>query len=901
MSEVLAGQPMGISTAPPSPGVDVLLHDGTIGRLRPVVPSDQTALLQLHDELGDDALRLRFFGISRTAPHRYVEHVLTRVESGSVLALGLWRLGRLLGVATAEVVGHRAEVAFVVADDQHGNGIATILLEHLAAAARRRGIAAFTADVLVDNSLMLRVMTDAGFEITRRVDGGVVTLEMRTAETARSREAADLRESVAEAASLRPLLRPRSIAVAGVRRDGTGVGAAILEAILDGGFTGDVAVVHPEGTVTTPVPTYRTFADVPGNVDLAVVAVPPEHVPSTVRAAGGAGVGAAVVVTSGFAELGEHGQALQHELTRVARDSGVRVVGPNCLGLLNNQPEVRLDATFAGSMPPTGGLALASQSGGVGIVVLDLARSVNLGVRHFVSLGNKADVSSNDLLAAWYDDPGVTAAALYLESFGNAAKFARVARRFSERKPLLAVVGGRSQGGQRAGLSHTAAAATPGVRVDALFAQSGVIACRDADDLAVTALVLTEQPLPRGRRVAVVGNAGGIGVLAADALDAEGLEVPAFSHQLRLRLAPHLAGTVGTDNPVDAGAAGTPEALGSLVAELAESDEVDVVLVALVRTRTMDWPESVRRVRHAAAARPGTPVVAVLLGGPEPTGAPGLTVLPTMASAVRAIGHAARYAEWRRQPASAVAEPDRDRSAELRAWAQEGIATHGEGWIGSEDANRLLGRYGLSVVGRSVQGVGAAVRASVGCGLPVAIKVADPEVVHKTERGLVRVGLTTVEEVEQAARAIVAEVGREDVVMLVQPMLPGVEIAVGIVRDPGLGPLVMVAPGGTATELWHDSRLLLAPVGKADVHRTLRSLRTWPLLAGFRGAPPTDVDALVDLVEAVGALATEVPEVAEMDLNPVVVRAEGVALVDVKVRLALAAGRDDAPRSLRSP
>ncbi len=881
---------------------DVLLLDGTVGAVRPVDRSDLEALLELHDGLGEDALRLRFFGISRIVPQRYVDHVLGGVESDAVLGLGLWQHGRLLGVATAELDGPgRAEVAFLVADDQHGKGIGTILLEHLAAVARRRGIGTFTADVLVDNTLMLRVMKDAGFEVSRQLDGGVVTVQMRITQNAESLEAADARETVAEAASLRPLLSPRSVAVVGVRRDGTGVGAAILEAILDGEFSGDVSVVHPTGGGSSPVPTYRTFDDVPGPLDLAVVAVPPEQVPACVEAAGVAGAGAAVVVTSGFAELGERGAHLQRELTRVARAEGIRVVGPNCLGLLDNQPDVRLDATFAGAMPPTGGLALASQSGGVGIVVIDIARSVGLGVRHFVSLGNKADVSSNDLLAAWYDDPGVTAAALYLESFGNAAKFARVARRFSERKPLLAVVGGRSQSGQRAGLSHTAAAATPGVRVDALFAQSGVIGCLDADDLAVTALVLSEQPLPAGRRIAVVGNAGGVGVLAADALDVEGLEVPAFSGTLHERLAPHLAGTVGADNPVDAGAAGTPDALGRLVAELADDDEVDVVLVTLVRTRTMDWSRSVREVAAAATAHPSTPVVAVLLGGPDQERVPGLTVLPTVESAVRAIGHAVRYAEWRRQPRTDVSEPDHERASFLRSWAASRVGAADHGWLAPEEVSRLLEPYGYAVTGTTVRGAAAASAAASRLGFPVALKVADPDIVHKTERGLVHIGLTSSDEVEVASRAFAVEVSDEDVDLLVQPMLDGVEIAVGIVRDPGLGPLVMVAPGGTATELWEDSHLLLAPLSGADVRRALRSLRTWPLLAGFRGSAAVDVEALVELVVAVGSLATEVPEVAELDLNPVLVRANGVALVDVKIRLAPADANDDVPRSLRSP
>ena len=329
-----------------------------------------------------------------------------------------------MGLATAEVFdAESAEIAFVGPDDAHGLGIATLLLEHLAAAARAARIRRFTADVLADNAPMLQVMRDAGFTVTRSNDQGVVTIEMDTTETPAALAAADDRDSVSEAASLEALLSPRRVAVVGVRRDGSGVGAAILSAILAGGFTGEVVAVHPAGTVAAPVPTVTGFDALETPPDLVVVAVPPAQVVDTVVSAAVCGARAAVVVTSGFAEMGEEGARMQRELTRAARANDIRLVGPNCLGLLDNQPDVRLDATFGGDLPPAGGLAVASQSGGVGIVLLETARRIGLGVRHFVSLGNKADVSSNDLLAAWIDDDGISAAALYLESFGNSAKF----------------------------------------------------------------------------------------------------------------------------------------------------------------------------------------------------------------------------------------------------------------------------------------------------------------------------------------------------------------------------------------------------------------------------------------------------------------------------------------------
>ncbi len=884
-------------------GSDVLLADGTVGRLRSVTVADRDDVAGLHEGLSPENLRLRFFSVNRAAAPTYVDHVMASCEGGAVLALGLWRRGLLVGVATAESCGaDSAEIAFVVSDAAHGLGIATLLLEHLAAAARVVGIRHFTAEVLADNGPMLQVMRDAGFTVTRRSAQGVVTILMDTSDTPEAVAAADRRDSVSETASLEPLLSPRRVAVVGVRRDGTGVGAAILGAIVEGGFTGDVVAIHPGGRLSTPVRTVTSFDELDVPPDLVVVAVPPGQVVQTVAAAGRCGVRAAVVVTSGFAEMGADGARLQRELTQTARAHGIRVVGPNCLGLLDNQSGISLDATFGGPLPPPGGLAVASQSGGVGIVLLDTARRIGLGVRHFVSLGNKADVSSNDLLAAWLDDDEVTAAALYLESFGNPAKFARIARRFSEHKPLLAVVGGRSGGGQRAGASHTAAAATPAVRVDALFAQAGVIPCSDADDLAQTALVLEGQPLPAGNRVAVLGNAGGIGVLAADALEDGGLAVPAFSDALRADLTAHVDATLGTSNPIDVGAAGSPETLGHTVDVLLASDEVDSLLCVLVRTRTMDWAGALAAVAAARARHPEKTVVAVLLGDDRDRELAGSALLPTVPSAVTALAHATWYADWKRRPREPGPLVDYARASESRERARTHLSSAGPGWLGLGESRMLLAPYGVAPLGTVVEGAPAAVRAARGVGFPVALKVADPSVVHKTERGLVRAGLSTADEVAAAAREMASVTGTEQVQILVQPMVAGIEVALGVVRDPGLGPLVRVAAGGVATELWDDQRLLIAPVTRADALHALRSLRIWPLLAGFRGQPAADTEALTDLVAAVGLLAHEVPELVEMDLNPVLVNPAGCGLVDVKVRLAEADAWDSGvPRRLRPP
>ena len=884
--------------AGPAPA-DVLLTDGSIAVIRPLRPGDGPALHELHEQVSDEAIRLRFFSTARRAAHAYVDHVLSDPDT---LALVAERHGRLVGLATAEpITPARAEVAFLVADEMRGQGVGTLLLEHVAALALGRGVTELEADVLTDNHAMLRVFSDAGYTRERVFDVGTVVLILGTGTTLESTERADEREFRAEARSLRPMLRPSSVAVVGARSDGTGIGATVLRSIVAAGFQGQVFAIHPRATELAGVPAFATLLDVPNGLDLVVVCVPADRVLDVFRDAVAAGARAAVIVSSGFGELGAEGARIQHDLAMLARAHDVRLVGPNCLGLLCNDPEVRLNATFHTSVPPFGGLAVASQSGGVGIVLMDLARELGLGVHTFVSLGNKADVSSNDLLAAWYDDEDVTAAALYLESFGNSAKFARFARRFARRKPLLAVVGGRSAGGSRAGASHTAAAATPGVGVDALFAQAGVIGCRDAEDLARTAVLLTEQPLPRGRRLAILSNAGGMGVLAADAAAAEGLEVPEFSADLQRRLGELVHGTTGTSNPVDAGAGVSPTQLADLFATVLGSGEADAVLVVPVATGVSDGSLTMPELARARAQHPEIPVVGVPLGGlplAEPT-TPALTTYRTTASALRALGRAARYAEWladetehapRSEPAQVVAG---------REWVRETLAGADSRWLDASQCSALLQRWDVPLLGCAAHNAAEAVHCASQVGFPVAVKVTDPGVVHKTELGLVRIGLRTREQVRQAYRDFRAVVGHAPEV-LVQPMVSGTEIALGLVRDPAMGPLVMVASGGVATDVWDDRAFLVPPVSRAETRRAVGSLRVARLLEGFRGAPAGDLAGLTELVTALGRLAVDLPEVAELDLNPVVVSASGCVVVDAKVRLATPVGPDgSAPRQLR--
>jgi acyl-CoA synthetase (NDP forming)/GNAT superfamily N-acetyltransferase len=886
--------------------VDVLLSDGSVASIRSMTPADEAGLLALHDGVADSSVRLRFFTNNRKAGHDYVQH-LVHGTGDSVLTLVAIVHDRIVGVATAErVTADTAEVAFLVSDTEKGHGIGSLLLEHLAAGCRARGIRRFVADVLSENNLMLRVFIDAGFTTTRNSADGVVSFEISTSATPSAVDAADARESHAEALSLLPMLYPKTVAIVGVRRNGGGIGYGVLDSILGGGFLGSLYVVHPSADAINGVPSYSSLAAIPEHVDLAVIAVPVTKVLATVKDAAVAGVSSAVVISSGFGEMGPRGAQLQHDILRVARDNSIRLVGPNCLGVVSNDPAIRLNATFTRAFPPSGGLAIASQSGGVGIAMLDLARDLELGVHAFVSLGNKADVSGNDLLAAWYDDPKVTAAALYLESFGNAPKFARIARRFAERKPLLAIVGGRSAGGVRAGASHTAAAAAPSVGIDALFAQAGVIACRSAESMAKTALLLQQQPLPAGPRLGIVSNAGGVGVLAADAADILGLVVPELSVRLKARLRTKVSGTIGTSNPIDLGAGADAQHLDEVVESLLSSGEIDTLLVALVATNVTDPVPLTAALRAARTRHPETPVILVAMGGLDvPHDAlPGITIFGSLDDAVEAVSCAVRYTDWLRTPRDEPCPRDESRAELAQASARNLLASarKGETWLAPDDASALLSPYALKPVGELASNPLAAAGAAATIGFPVVVKVADERVVHKTDRGLVRVGLQSAPEVIAVVRAFGKELGREDVPVLVQPVVEGVEIALGIVRDPGFGALVMVAAGGVATGVWNDRVFLLPPITRRDASRALRSLRIWPLLNGFRGSARVDIEDLEQVICSLGQLARDVPEIAELDLNPVMATPRGSVLVDVKVRLAAGVAiNDGVPRALRTP
>ncbi len=869
---------------------DVLLVDGRSAEVRPVVPNDLEAVRQLHESLSEDSSYYRFFSVRRSLPATEVGRWV-QVDYRNRLALVAFVDGELVAEAAYDRVPgtDEAEVAFTVRDDHQGRGIGTVLLEHLASAARAAGLRRFVADTLADNRRMLNVFRQAGFEERASFDGGVVRVAMSLDPAPRYLDLVEERDRKATVASVARLLAPRSIAVIGAsRRPGT-IGSELLANLVAGGFTGPIYPVNPAGGEVAGLPAYASIAEVPGPVDLAVVAVPAKAVHEVVEQCGESHVGGLVVISAGFAESGPEGAAAERELVALARRYGMRLVGPNCMGVVNTDPSVSMNATFSPVAPVPGRIAFSSQSGGLGIAILNEATHRDLGVSSFVSVGNKADVSGNDLLRYWEEDPSTDVILLYLESFGNPRHFARIARRIAHSKPIVAVKAGRSAAGTRGASSHTAALATPDATVDALFRQAGVIRVDTLEELFDVADVLSHQPLPAGRRVAIVGNAGGPGVLAADACEGYGLEVPELSPATQARLRALLGPAAAVRNPVDCIASATAEQYRRALELVLADDSVDAVIVIFTPPLVTEADDVAAAVAEVARGAQKTIVTNFLAtSGALSALRTGERRVPWFAypeSAARALARIAPYAAWLAKPAI---EPPRfvdvDEAAG-RAVVAEALAGGDEAWLTTEAAASLLEAYGVPFV-RSVRVTSPkeAAAAAGSVGYPVALKLDVPSVVHKSDVGGVRLDLADEAAVTVAAADLLGRFA--EAALVVQPMAPpGVETIVGVLEVPSFGPLVMVGLGGTATELLGDRALSLVPLTRADALELIGSLRSSPLLTGYRGTPKADVGALADVLCRVARLAEDLPEIVEMDLNPVLASPDGCLALDCKIRV----------------
>jgi acetyl coenzyme A synthetase (ADP forming)-like protein len=851
---------------------DVVLQGGSTLRLRPTLLTDEAALIDFLRGLSSDSLHLRFQGGVNVDDRLVARFLQSDSESLSLVGELADEEGTMRVIALATFVRlrdrSRAEVAFVIADDFQRRGIGSRLLERLAAHARVEGIERFVAQVLPENAAMLRVFGGTGFEVTRRFLEGVVEVEFALSSSPEVLDRIAQRDHSAVAASLTPFFQPHSVAVIGAStRRGT-IGGELFRNVIAADFDGAAYPVNPKGDPVGGVPGYRSVADIPAQVDLAVICVPGAQVFGAAESALRAGVRALCVISAGFAETSSEGLGRQEQLLSLVRAYGARMIGPNCLGVASTAR--RLNATFARRAFPPGRVAFSSQSGALGLALLEQADARGLGLSAFASIGNKADVSSNDLLEYWEDDPETDVVLLYLESFGNPRKFGRIAGRVARSKPILAMRSGTSNAGARAAASHTAALAGSDAVVDALFRQAGVLRATTLQELLDTAVLLTALPAPAGNRVAIVTNAGGLGILCADACDAQNLALPELTDETRAALAEVTPPEASLANPVDllgsANALSYERALPLILAD----PNIDAV-IALFVPPVVEDPRAVEELLARYAKASPKPLLSVVMSADGSSH--GGFEYPE--SAARALGLAAQRAAWLRRPAGTTPEVEVD-SARGRAI----VGAAPEGWLEPAAARELLESYGIPLVReRRADTPDEAAAAASELGLPVVVKTALPGA-HKTESGGVVLDVRSAAEVRDAAARIAGPV------LVQQYLREGTELLAGLVQDPMFGPLVAFGPGGVLAELIGSANFALAPLTDVDAAELIGTGKAAKLVDGWRGAPAADRAALADLLHRLSRLAVELPEVSELDLNPVLAGPDGCVAVDSRIRIA---------------
>lgn len=895
---------------------DAVLKDGLTVRIRPIAPSDGEGLQDLVQGLSSESSYFRFFRVKHRLEPEEV-HNFTHVDYTKRMAFVAIHDGRLVGVGrydTNEDDPAVAEVAFAVADAYQGRGIGTALLTRITAYARPEGIRAFQAFVLSDNHAMMRVFRNAGFHMRREIEEGVYTVEFPTEETDDTLRVEEDNEKRAVAASLMPIFYPYSIAVIGASRDPGSIGGRLFSNLIGGGFTGPVYPVNPKSQVVRSVKAYPSIVEVPDPVDLAFVVVPAPAVVAAVEQCAEKGVKGLVIISAGFGETGEEGRELEDHILGLVRSAGMRMVGPNCMGVLNTDPAVSMDGQFGPIVPPRGNVAMSSQSGALGLAILDYANDLNIGISSFVSVGNKADVSGNDLLLYWEEDPSTDVILLYLESFGNPRRFGRLARRIAMTKPIVAVKSGRTAAGARAASSHTGSLASLDVAVDALFRQAGVVRTDTLEHLFDVSALLANQPLPEGRRVGIVTNAGGPAILAVDALEARGLEVPELSATLQQDLRGHLSPDAAVRNPVDMIASAGPDQYRACLDAMLGSEEVDSVMALYIPASPTGAVETARALREVGDEYLGEKTFLTVYmhseGAPEELSGDRsrIPAYPFPERAARALEAATLYREWRDRPHGEIVVPTGVDAALARRTMDQALSRlDGEdGWLDPGEVNAILDAFGVHVPASAVVHSEAdAVVAAADMTGSVVLKVIAPSAVHKSDVGGVALDVDGEEAVRRAYGEVTAAVPDAEGV-LIQDYIPGGhEVLVGMTEDPSFGPLVVFGLGGVFVELIGDIAFRIHPLTDLDAREMIHEVKSAKLLDGYRGGEPGDIAGVEDVLLRVSALIEFLPEVVEMDLNPVKVGppGKGVTVVDARIRVhpvtgSWAPSRRDIPQEL---
>ena len=878
---------------------DVVLRDGSVAHVRPIVPADADRLRRFHAGQSAESIYLRFFAPLKTLSDKDVAR-FTQVDYDWRVALVATVRGEIIGIARFDRLdATTAEVAFHISDAHQGKGVGSVLLEHLAAIGQELGVAKFVADVLPQNRKMIQVFTDAGYEVNYHFDDGVIEVAFTIEPTEQSQAVRLSREHRAESLSVRSALFPDSIAVVGASRRTDSIGHQLLANIRAGGFTGRVHAVNIEARHVQGLEAHSRISEIPDHIDLAVVAVPAESVQLVVQDCATAGVKTLLVVSAGFSESGPVGELRQDGLLRTARNSGMRVIGPNSFGIINSHPDVRLNASLAPELPQAGTLGLFSQSGALGIAVLASAARRNLGISIFASAGNRVDVSGNDFMQYWIDDDDTHAVGLYLDSMGNPRKFSRIARQLSERKPVIVVKSGISSYGVPPG-HRVRASRVPPAAFDAMLRQAGVIRVEDVHQLFDVAQLLVHQPLPRGGRVAIVGNSDALGALTAQACASWGLEV--------------------THGPVSLRSEAQAAEFTTVLDAAFGDDSVDSVLTCFIPPLVTAGEE----VAHAvveAAAQSEKPCVATFLGMMGVTDAlsgavhergadrgdmgnriprRAVPAYPMPEDAVRALVAATRYGKWRARERGVLVEPPGLNHAAAERIVERVLEDAPAGrTLTTAEALTLLAAYGVQLWPTiSAQTADDAVAAAEQLGYPVVVKSISPAVRHQPGQAGIRVDLRNEASVRESFEALSARLSplEADTFVVQRMATPGVACVVRTAEDPVFGPVVSFSIAGPPTDLLDDIGYRVPPLTDIDVTDLISSVKASPLLDGYHGAALADRAALADLIARISVLADRQPDLASLEINPVLAHPGGVDVLGVEIVVAPSTKRMDAGR-----
>jgi acetyl coenzyme A synthetase (ADP forming)-like protein len=891
----------------PPKATEVILKDGQNLRVRHISPKDKAHVKRFFNKISPAMSYLRWHYAKTGTTDEEAAHFAEAVLPERCIFVATMGEGRrehivAMGGYDATKDMKSADVTFLVSGDFQSKGIGTVLLEKLAETAGHYRIKEFTARVLPENTNMLRMFEESGFISEKRFEDGAYDVSINLADQEEFAKRQERREHIARTAGVRSFLYPHSVAVIGASRDHDSIGGGLFHNLLESSFNGPVFPINPMTTSVAGVLAYPSVLEVPSDVDLAVIVVPAASVLDVIDECGQKGVRSVVIISVGFGEAGPEGRERERKLKEKTVSYGIRVIGPNCLGILNSDPTVQLNATFAPASPPAGNLSIGTQSGALGLALLDYARNVNLGIADFVSIGNRIDISNNDLLEFWEEDPTTDVILLYVESFGNPARFTRIARRVSRKKPIIAVKSGRSEAGARAASSHTGALAAADVGTDALFRRAGVIRVNTIDEMFGVSAVLAYQPLPKGPRVGILTNAGGPGVLVADACEGLGLKIPALNENTKRKLASFLPEEAALSNPVDMVASAPADSYRKALSILLEDEDIDAIILIYIPP-LITKPEDVAKaiIDVVTDYEGGKPVLAnfMMSAGSMPDLKIGegryvpSYVFPE--SAAQALAHAYHYSQFRQDPEGLIPVFEDIKSNSIRDdfFMNHAISEQAT-WLLPEVVSDLLARYGIPVIDtRIARSAEEAASVAEELGFPVVMKVRSDTITHKTDVGGIELGLTDAKDVEKAYIRMMKRLdaaGLTDQIsdVIVQPMEQNAqEVIIGMTHSDVFGPLLMVGLGGIHVELQKDVAFSLHPLTDTDADWMLNQLKGLPLLKGWRGSPKRDIAALKDVLMRFSVMIEDFPEIKEVEINPLMVKSkgEGSVAVDARIRM----------------